>query len=232
MHCGCKWLVKVDVMQFFESISERQVYRVFLRLGYEPLVAFEAARVCTRLTNTGRRFTRHRWRNIFAPTRYSIEHYRSARVGNLPQGAPTSPMLSNLVVWHLDEELTQLAAVKGMVYTRYADDLLFSTASAQYSRPGSSKLDSERLRRAARTPVARTIPASATDQRIANTKLTPEQRKTIAEAKDINNSDVDLCEYKGRTIIYYSWGNQQGKEFLAESIYDGTLASFLKGWFP
>jgi hypothetical protein len=73
---------------------------------------------------------------------------------------------------------------------------------------------------------------SEDDKLIAKAKLTPEQRKTIAEAKDINNSDVDLCEYKGRTIIYYSWGNQQGKEFLAEAVYDGTLASFLKGWFP
>jgi hypothetical protein len=69
------------------------------------------------------------------------------------------------------------------------------------------------------------------DQRIANPKLTAAQRKVIAEAKDSNNSDVDLCEFKGRTILYYSWGNQQGTEFLAEAVYDGTLASFLWGWF-
>jgi alpha-L-fucosidase len=72
---------------------------------------------------------------------------------------------------------------------------------------------------------------SEEDKRIANPKLTPEQRKAIAQAKDINNSDVDLCEFKGRTIIYYSWGNQQGTEFLAEAVFDGTLAEFLKGWF-
>jgi len=47
-----------------------------------------------------------------------------------------------------------------------------------------------------------------------------------------NNSDVDLCEFRGRTIITYSWGNQQGTEFLAEAVYDGSLASFLKGFFP
>jgi alpha-L-fucosidase len=70
------------------------------------------------------------------------------------------------------------------------------------------------------------------DKKIANPKLTAEQRKTIVEAKNINNSDVDLCEYQGKTIIYYSWGNQQGKEFLAEAIYNGTLAHFLRAFFP
>ncbi len=49
---------------------------------------------------------------------------------------------------------------------------------------------------------------------------------------DLNNSDMDLCEFRGKTIITYSWGNQQGTEFLGEAVYDGTLASFLKGFFP
>ena len=49
---------------------------------------------------------------------------------------------------------------------------------------------------------------------------------------DRNNSDVDFCEFRGKTIITYSWGNQQGTEFLAEAAYEGTLASFLKGFFP
>jgi hypothetical protein len=68
--------------------------------------------------------------------------------------------------------------------------------------------------------------------KIANPKLTAEERKAIAGAKNINNSDVDLCESKGKTVIYYSWGNQQGKEFLAEAGYDGTLANFLRSYFP
>ena len=33
-------------------------------------------------------------------------------------------------------------------------------------------------------------------------------------------------------MIYYSWGNQRGEEFLAEAVYDGTLEEFLKGFFP
>lgn len=69
------------------------------------------------------------------------------------------------------------------------------------------------------------------DKIIANPKLTSDQRKRIAEAININNSDVDLCEFNGKVIIYYSWGNQQGIEHLAEAVYDGSLESFLKGFF-
>src|SRR5262249_15519185 len=45
MHCGCRWLVKMDISRFFESISEIQVCRVFRQLGYRPLVAFQLARL-------------------------------------------------------------------------------------------------------------------------------------------------------------------------------------------
>jgi alpha-L-fucosidase len=69
------------------------------------------------------------------------------------------------------------------------------------------------------------------DRGIANPELTPEERERIAKAVNINNSDVDLCEFEGKTVIYYSWGNQQGIEFLAEAAYDGTLAGLLRGFF-
>jgi len=70
------------------------------------------------------------------------------------------------------------------------------------------------------------------DRKIANSKLTAEQREIIAEAVNINNSDVDLCEYGARTVIYYSWGNQHGVEFLAEAVYEGTLGGLMRGFFP
>ncbi|RKY04978.1 hypothetical protein DRP77_02320 [Candidatus Poribacteria bacterium] len=73
---------------------------------------------------------------------------------------------------------------------------------------------------------------SEEDKRIANPSLPPQLRERIAGAVDINNSDVDLCEYRGRTVIYYSWGDQRGTEFLAEAVYEGSLESFLKGFFP
>ena len=70
------------------------------------------------------------------------------------------------------------------------------------------------------------------DKQIANPKLTQEQRDRIAKAADLNNSDVDFCEFQGKTIITYSWGNQTGIEHLAEARYDGAEADFLRAFFP
>jgi len=70
------------------------------------------------------------------------------------------------------------------------------------------------------------------DKKIANPRLSEDERKHIAEAEDINNSDVDFCEFDGKTILYYSWGNQKGIEFLAEADYAGTERAFLEGYFP
>jgi hypothetical protein len=82
------------------------------------------------------------------------------------------------------------------------------------------------------SPFNPVLKASPADKRIANPRLTAEERAKIAAAVDLNNSDMDLCEFRGKTIINYSWGNQQGTEFLGDAAYDGTLASFLKGFFP
>ncbi|MCY1719659.1 hypothetical protein OU798_04860 [Prolixibacteraceae bacterium Z1-6] len=82
------------------------------------------------------------------------------------------------------------------------------------------------------SPLNPVLKASEEDKMIANEKLPAKQRQRIEVAENRNNSDIDFCEYKGKLIINYSWGNQRGEEFLAEAYYEGTLKQFLKGWFP
>lgn len=138
LHCGCKWLIKMDVRRFFESVSEIAAYRVFRRLGYEPLISFELARVCTRLGTPTRSRSKGRWRIRYA--REEIRHYQNARIGHLPQGAPTSPMLSNLAMIGFDKAIAKIARDSGLIYTRYADDLCLSKSDKNFSREDASKI--------------------------------------------------------------------------------------------
>ena len=62
-------------------------------------------------------------------------------------------------------------------------------------------------------------------------RFSDDEKIYIENAVNINNSDVDFCEYKGKTYVTYSWGNQLGKEFLALAKYDGGLEEFLKSFF-
>jgi len=82
------------------------------------------------------------------------------------------------------------------------------------------------------SPLNPVLRASDEDKVIAAANLNATQRKAIALAQDINNSDLDFCEWHGRLILNYSWGNQTGTEFLAEAIYNGTQDEFLRSWFP
>jgi len=136
LHCGCGWLIKLDIVNFFESITEQMVYQVFASMGYQPLVAFELARVCTRKgqKSPARNRLFKRWR-----TRYyhysGIPSYASSDIlGHLPQGAPTSPLLANLVMHEFDREMYDVAETYGLTFTRYADDLTFSRHEGGFSR--------------------------------------------------------------------------------------------------
>ncbi|NVM91592.1 reverse transcriptase family protein [Variovorax sp. SG517] len=119
-HVGRDVVVNLDLKDFFPSIGMRRVRGVFRQLGYSSQVASLLALVCTE-----------------APTdevqldgnRYFVA--RGDRV--LPQGAPTSPMITNLLCRRLDARLAASAAKLGFRYTRYADDLTFS-AGPEHSR--------------------------------------------------------------------------------------------------
>ncbi|MBY3125549.1 reverse transcriptase family protein [Rhizobium laguerreae] len=138
-HCESRWLIKMDVRNFFESINEIAVYRVFRSLGYQPLVSFELARVCTRLGGPTPLRSTPRWhydpKNWPSISAYQVYRYGyGPRMGHLPQGAPTSPMLANLAMREFDHAVDEIAARHGLRYTRYADDLTFSTDSDDFDR--------------------------------------------------------------------------------------------------
>ncbi|MFO7566613.1 MAG: reverse transcriptase domain-containing protein [Enhygromyxa sp.] len=108
-HLGAKLLLKTDIREFFPSIHYWRVRGMFGSLGYDERVAAALASLCTRRAVVEREGERV----VVWP-------------GLLPQGAPTSPAIANLVCRRLDARLTGLAARLGARYTRYADDLSFS----------------------------------------------------------------------------------------------------------
>lgn len=121
-HTNSVWLIKVDIEDFFDSVHEHDVYRVFQSLGYAGILSLELARICT-MAATWREDTDEQW------ARYEhngVAYYRTQWIGILPQGAPTSPMLSNLAMRDVDQKLARLASSSNMRFTRYADDIVFS----------------------------------------------------------------------------------------------------------
>jgi RNA-directed DNA polymerase len=112
-HVGRDVLVKLDLKDFFPTITFPRVRGLFASLGYSPAVATLLALLAC---EPPRRLVEYEGRRYYVA------------VGDpaLPQGAPTSPALSNLVCRRLDRRLRGGAAAKGWTYTRYADDLTFS----------------------------------------------------------------------------------------------------------
>lgn len=141
LHCGARWLVKLDIKRFFESITEISAYRVFHELGYQPLVAFELSRICTRQRKSPPTNWKP-WRS-YTDKWPTIPAYWSGQMGYLPQGAPTSPMIANLAVKSLDSAIAAISEQYGLVYTRYADDLSLSTKRESFARTDASRLIGE-----------------------------------------------------------------------------------------
>lgn len=125
LHCGAEWLIKLDLTNFFESILEPRVYELFRSFGYQPLVAFELSRLCTRIRASGNPDRRFNHRTLPEGLPYRPD----PRIGHLPQGAATSPKIANLVMYSLDERLQAYATENELAYSRYADDLVFSSGN-------------------------------------------------------------------------------------------------------
>ena len=139
-HLNSEWLLKVDLQDFFHSISESDVCRIFSELGYSRLLSFELARIVTIECD-------RKWPRSGVETRWTvIPQYQNPDEGMLPQGAPTSPMLSNLAFHEVDVRLAAIASAHGFRYSRYADDLAFSSKAGNGST-GKTLSDVKQLKR-------------------------------------------------------------------------------------
>lgn len=120
VHAGEAVVVTFDLSQFFPSIGLARVHGIFRCLGYPWAVARRLAGLCTTITPTAV------LRRLPAGERADWQVQTLYRARHLPQGAPTSSALANLLAWTLDRRLHGLARVMEANYTRYADDLAFS----------------------------------------------------------------------------------------------------------
>ncbi|MFL5348731.1 MAG: reverse transcriptase domain-containing protein [Hyalangium sp.] len=112
-HVGAAVVVNLDLKDFFPTVVYPRVKGFFVKLGYSEATATALALLCTE------------------PDMEEVEldgqRYFVAQGGRrLPQGAPTSPALTNLLCRRLDRRLKGAARLLGFTYTRYADDLTFS----------------------------------------------------------------------------------------------------------
>jgi len=103
-HAAGAYLMKLDFKDFFPSLKEKAIrYRLSKDTNYTDAEQWILCQLlCRRPTSGG--------------------------ALHLSIGAPSSPFLSNYLMWEFDEKLSNICAGSGVIYTRYADDLAFSTS--------------------------------------------------------------------------------------------------------
>lgn len=115
-HLHAAVVINFDLKDFFPGIDFKRIKGVYQHMGYSESVATVLALICTEADVDEAMLDGEKW-----------------FIGNgerhLPQGAPTSPALTNILCRKLDKRLTGLAAALGFTYTRYADDLSFSATA-------------------------------------------------------------------------------------------------------
>jgi len=117
-HANRAVVVRVDLKDFFPSITFRRVKGLFESFGYNEGIATLLALLTTEAPRA-------------ALTLDGRKRFVSVGERQLPQGACTSPALTNLLCRKLDRRLTGAAQSFGFSYSRYADDLVFSHTAAE-----------------------------------------------------------------------------------------------------
>lgn len=128
VHSGAAVLITADIANFFPTVHWRRVRNLYRRAGLDAAGSAVAARLVTE------------------PPRETVKTAQGTRAVEtgepcLPQGAPTSPAITNILCVHLDRRLSGLARALGFRFSRYADDLAFSwRPSPEHSRPKAGRL--------------------------------------------------------------------------------------------
>lgn len=115
-HVGARTVINLDLRDFFPNITWLRVFGLFHALGYSRSIATIFAQLCTEPPVEEVELDGETWQI-------------ATGVRHLPQGAPTSPAITNLLCRRLDARMTGIAVKHNFAYTRYADDLTFSTRS-------------------------------------------------------------------------------------------------------
>lgn len=111
-------VLRLDMENFFPSIGVGMVKRAFEKQGYNEGVSTLFALLCTQ-------------RERIALKLDDKVHYVGVSERTVPQGAPTSPALTNVLCRRLDARMSGMARHFGFTYTRYADDLVFSSPNKE-----------------------------------------------------------------------------------------------------
>ncbi|MEW6211155.1 MAG: reverse transcriptase family protein [Acidobacteriota bacterium] len=114
-HVGADCIINIDLKDFFPTVGYKRVKGLFRSLGYSEAAATIFALLCTEADAEEVHLD-------------GKKYFVASGARHLPQGAPTSPAITNLLCRRLDRRLKKMADEVGFVYTRYADDLTFSSS--------------------------------------------------------------------------------------------------------
>ena len=121
-HVDSRIILKMDLQDFFPTVTFPRIKGLFRKAGYREQISILLALL---VTEAPREIVEDNGKTYFV----------SLGPRSLPQGAPTSPMLTNAVCLQLDRRLTGLASKNGWRYTRYADDMAFSLPNGVKGKP-------------------------------------------------------------------------------------------------
>ncbi len=116
-HIGKKWLLRMDLKQFFSSVSYTRIFNTFSCLGYPKNIVRILSQLCSNRVPS----------SVLKKSGYDWRTRKLLKTPHLPQGSPASPSLANLAAFNLDCRLSAFAESIDGDYSRYADDLLFSS---------------------------------------------------------------------------------------------------------